>query len=114
MAIQQEVLAILDEVLNLDDRVATMHRGSPLYGALPELDSMSVVAVIGALEERFGFTVHVDELDSESFSTVGALSDFVESKLNEVESAAQPPPGPGNLHFFAFLFQSIAIAAAVD
>jgi acyl carrier protein len=82
MALQQELVAVLDDVLNLNGRAAEMDRDSELLGALPELDSMSVMALIAALEERFSFTVHPEELDSASFATLGALSDFVETKLS--------------------------------
>ena len=80
---QQEVLKILDEVLSLKGRITSMNRESPLLGALPELDSMAVVAVITTLEERFGFTIADDELDGSSFATVGALADFVTIKVAE-------------------------------
>ena len=78
---QREVLRILDEVLSLNGRAATMTRDAPLLGAIPELDSMAVVAVITTLEDRFGITVADDELDGSSFATVGALTDFVASKV---------------------------------
>ena len=53
-----------------------------MLGAIPELDSMAVVSLITSLEERFGFTVADDELDSSSFATVGALADFVQTKFS--------------------------------
>lgn len=79
----QEVLIVLDEALSLNGRARSMRRDSPLLGAIPELDSMAVVSVITTLEERFGFTIADDELDASAFSTVGALTDFVETKLND-------------------------------
>jgi acyl carrier protein len=80
--VEREVLGILDEVLSLKGRTATMTRNSPLLGAIPELDSMAVVSLITTLEERFGFTVADDELDGSSFASVGTLTDFVASKLS--------------------------------
>ena len=77
---EQEVVSILQEVLSLDDRAAVMDRHSPLLGALPELDSMGVAALITRLEERFGFSIADDELDASGFSTVGTLTDFVSQK----------------------------------
>lgn len=76
-----EVLALLDEVLSLNGRAATFSRDTPLLGALPELDSMAVVALITGLEERFGFTAEDDEIEGATFATVGSLVDFVEGKL---------------------------------
>jgi len=43
---------------------------------------MAVVAVITTLEDRFGITVADDELDGSSFASVGALTDFVSSKIS--------------------------------
>ena len=83
---QQEVLQILDEVLILKGRAAAMTGESPLLGAIPELDSMALVALITTLEERFGFTIADDELDGASFATLGALADFVSSKRQSVSS----------------------------
>lgn len=81
MDMQQEVLAILDEVLSLNGRANAMTADSPLLGAIPELDSMALVSIITTLEERFGFVIADDELDGSSFATLGALSDFVAAKL---------------------------------
>ena len=52
-----------------------------LLGAIPEFDSMAVVTIITALEDRFGFTVDDDEIDASMFETVGSLVAFVEGKL---------------------------------
>jgi acyl carrier protein len=80
MNVDQEVLAILDEVLGLDGRSAAMNRDSPVLGALPELDSIAIVSVITALENRFGLEIGHDELNASTFATVGAIADLVSSK----------------------------------
>ena len=81
MNITHEVLSIIDDVLSLQGRTAGFTPETPLLGAIPELDSMAVVALITALEERFGFVVDDDEITSTIFETVGAMAEFVESKL---------------------------------
>ena len=81
MEIKPEILALLDEILSLNGRTATFTEATPLLGAIPELDSMAVVAVITGLEERFGVTVDDDEIDGATFATVGSLIEFVEAKL---------------------------------
>ncbi|MDA0188927.1 MAG: phosphopantetheine-binding protein [Proteobacteria bacterium] len=81
MDTQLEVLAILDDVLSLKGRSAAFTLETPLLGALPELDSMAVVAVITTLEERFGLVVDDDEIDGAVFATLGTLVDFVQNKL---------------------------------
>ena len=59
---RDQVREILRDVLSLGPRADRLDTGSPLLGALPELDSMAVVSVIAALEDRFGFTVDDDEI----------------------------------------------------
>jgi acyl carrier protein len=78
---QQQVLAILDDVLNLQGRSKRFAADTALLGAIPELDSMAVAGLITALEERLGFTIDDDELDGSTFATVGSLVAFVEGKL---------------------------------
>ncbi|MGQ5523149.1 acyl carrier protein [Chitinimonas sp. PSY-7] len=81
MDIRQEVLQILDDVLSLKGRTASFSNDTPLLGALPELDSMAVVALLTMMEENLGFTVDDDEIDGSIFATVGNLVGFVQSKL---------------------------------
>lgn len=81
MNVKQEVAALLDEVLGLQGRSAAFDGDTPLLGAVPELDSMAVVAVITGLEEHFGFVVEDDDIDGTTFATFGSLVAFVESKL---------------------------------
>lgn len=81
MDTKKEVLAIVDEVLSLKGRTAGFDLGTPLLGAVPELDSMAVVGLINMLEERFGFTIEDDEIDGATFASVGSLVEFVDSKL---------------------------------
>jgi acyl carrier protein len=77
----EEVKTVVGSALQLGDRVRNMGESSPLLGAVPELDSMAVVNVITALEERFDITVADDEIGAAAFETLGTLTRFVESKL---------------------------------
>ena len=81
MEIKQEILGLLDEVLSLNGRAATFTEDTALLGAIPELDSMAVVALITGMEERFGFAVDDDEIDGAVFATLGSLVGFVTEKL---------------------------------
>jgi acyl carrier protein len=78
---KQQVLQVLESVLNLGTRASALTLESPLLGALPELDSISVVAMLTALEDRFGITVEDDDVDGRTFATLGNLVAFVEGKL---------------------------------
>jgi len=79
--IAQELRRILDEVLSLGGRSALFRRETPLLGAIPELDSMAVVSLITALEDRLGIAIDDDEIDGATFATFGSLADFAQNKL---------------------------------
>lgn len=81
MRVLSELLSVLDEVLSLGGRAARFDLETCLLGAIPELDSMAVVSLITTLEDRFGITVDDDDIDGETFATVGALVDLVSAKL---------------------------------
>ncbi len=81
MDVCRQVVRVLDDVLSLNGRSASFDRDTHLLGAIPELDSMAVVTLITTLEEQLGICVDDDDIDGDTFSTVGALADFVSSKL---------------------------------
>lgn len=81
MDVDKEIINLLDEVLSLGGRTAGFGADTPLLGAIPELDSMAVVSLITALEERFGIEVSDDEIDGSVFATIGSLTEFVRAKL---------------------------------
>jgi len=78
-----EVKATLIDVLCLGDAGQRLQADSPLLGSLPELDSMAVVSLIGALEERFGIAIDDDDLSASTFETLGSLAAFVAEKRAE-------------------------------
>ena len=80
MNITQNVLRIVDESLGLNGRSATFSMSTALLGSIPEMDSMSVIQLITELENQLGLTVDDDELNSETFATVGSLVAFVNAK----------------------------------
>ena len=82
MDVKPRVVALLDDILGLEGRAATFSDQTPLLGALPELDSMAVVAVISAIEEQFGVVIHDDEIEGATFATLGSLIEFVTRKLS--------------------------------
>jgi acyl carrier protein len=84
MDLLSEVRAVLDAALGLQGRSRAFDRDTRLLGAIPELDSMAVVAVITGLEERLGIAVNDDEIDGSTFATLGNLADFAASKLDAI------------------------------
>ncbi|MFC0250912.1 acyl carrier protein [Massilia consociata] len=75
-----EVKNVLVDVLNLGEAGQALEADSPLLGSLPELDSMAVVTLIGALEEHFGIVIDDDDISASTFATLGSLAAFVEQK----------------------------------
>ena len=73
--------ALETAALALRAGVDWLEAGTPLIGAIPELDSMAVVGVITGIEERFGVSVADDEMDASVFATLGSLVEFVDRKL---------------------------------
>ena len=79
--ILDEVRQVLRDTLQLAEGAARLTASSALLGSVPELDSMAVVAVMTALEDRFGFVIDDDEISAETFATLGSLVEFVEAKV---------------------------------
>ena len=76
-----EIKIILGESLQLGERAKGFTGDTRLLGSLPELDSMAVLTVLTAIEERFGITVADDDVSADTFATVGSLCDYVQQKL---------------------------------
>ena len=77
----ETVRQLIGELLQLDDeRLAQIHRETPLQGSIPEFDSMAVVALLNALEEHFGLHIEDDEISAEDFETFGAVHVMVCTK----------------------------------
>ncbi|MGX9217139.1 acyl carrier protein [Massilia varians] len=76
-----ETKNILIDVLSLGEAGQRLQADSPLLGSLPELDSMAVVSLVGALENHFGIVIDDDDLSASTFETLGSLADFVARKI---------------------------------
>jgi acyl carrier protein len=77
--VEATLRALLAEVLGISaKRVAAFDQASPLFGALPEFDSMAVAALLTGIEERFAILIEDDDAEAEDFMTYGRLLSFVE------------------------------------
>lgn len=76
-----DVKDVIVTTLGIEDRADTLDADTPLFGSLPELDSLAVVELTAALEERFDFVVDDEEFNGEIFETVGTLAEFVDAKV---------------------------------
>ena len=73
--------AVLSDVLGLaPERVAAFDEATPLFGALPEFDSMAVAGLLTELEERLGILIEDHEVDADMMETFGALLSFARAK----------------------------------
>lgn len=75
------VVEVLTRTLGIEDRTASITRDTGLFGELPELDSLGVVELAAALEDRFDIVIDDDDFTGEVFETVGTLTDFVDDRL---------------------------------
>lgn len=76
-----ELKSLLGETLEIQDRAAGFDASTPLFGSLAELDSMSVITLITAMEESFGVVFDDDDITAESFATLGALHGLLMGKF---------------------------------
>jgi acyl carrier protein len=73
--------AVLVDVLGLpEERVSDFNEGTPLFGALPEFDSMAVAGLLTELEERLGIVIEDHEVDADMLESYGALLTFARAK----------------------------------
>jgi acyl carrier protein len=73
--------AVLVDVLGLAEaRVAAFDPTTPLFGALPEFDSMAVAGLLTELEERLGILIEDHEVDADMLETYGSLLSFARTK----------------------------------
>ncbi|MEM8825449.1 MAG: phosphopantetheine-binding protein [Pseudomonadota bacterium] len=80
--VEGQVRTVLTDVLALDDQAAKSLTGdTPLFGALPELDSMAVAGLLTELEDRLDIIIDDDEVDGDLFATFGSLTAFVRAKV---------------------------------
>jgi acyl carrier protein len=79
--VEEAVRGVLRDVLGLsEERVAAFHEDTPLFGALPELDSLAVAGVLTEIEDRLGILIEDDEVDGEMLESFGALTRFAADK----------------------------------
>lgn len=71
---------ILASVLGADALPDPLDDDALLLGAIPQIDSRAVIAVLTSIEETFGIDIADDEVSADMFETFGSLKRFVESK----------------------------------
>lgn len=80
VATVDEVKHLIAELLGIGDRVDSMNASTELLGSLPELDSMAVIELVQAIEDRFGVAMDDEDISAETFSTLGSLAEYVRAR----------------------------------
>ena len=79
--VDKTLRAVLVDVLGLPEaQVRNFDESSPLFGALPEFDSMAVAGLLTELEERLGILIEDHEVDADMLETFGSLLTFARAK----------------------------------
>ena len=73
--------AILESAIGQRAMPMRLDDDTPLLGAIPELDSMAVLAILTQVQDDLGLAIADDEISAELFETFGALARFVRGKL---------------------------------
>ena len=72
------VVDTLVEVLGVDPE--SLDASTPLFGSMPEFDSLAIVEVISNLEDRLGFEMDEADITLDVFGTVGSLASYLEAR----------------------------------
>jgi acyl carrier protein len=75
------VIDVLARTLGLEERAASLDAETQLFGSMPELDSLAVVELAAALEDRFDIVIDDEDFTGEVFESVGSLTAFVDDQL---------------------------------
>ena len=76
-----DVKDVVVQTLGVEDRADAIDADTPLFGTLPELDSMAVLELVLELEQRFGIVLEGEDVTADAFETLANLTAVVESKL---------------------------------
>ena len=84
MNVSDQIKEIIISALHLENR--EINDDTLLLGAIPEFDSMAIVAVISEIEDAFGIDFQEHEISAEVFEKFGDLNKFVSDKLSRKQS----------------------------
>jgi len=76
-----ELRIMIGEVTGDSVAIHALAEGSPLLGAIPELDSLAIVNLLLAMENKYHFQIDDDEVEQSIFQSLSSLRSFAEEKL---------------------------------
>lgn len=80
--ITKQLMNIIDEALVLNGRTKLWRNQTRLYNNIPELDAMSVVNILLAIEINFGVFIDYGDFNAEVFATIESLTVYVNQQLS--------------------------------
>jgi len=80
--ILEKVLPLLAEVAGLPEAYDAANESASLLGHGIRLDSIEILSLVSAIEEKLGLTIDESELDRSDFLTVGTVIDFVAKRVS--------------------------------
>lgn len=80
MNISQVLREVLAETLAID--TTHFRAETPLLGALPELDSMGITALVIALEQRFAIEIQPEDVGACLLASLGNLENYLCARLS--------------------------------
>ena len=86
-AIFEDVKAVVVVTLDIEDQADDLGPETRLRGNLPELDSLTAVKLVVALQKRFGIETEINMISGDIFDSLGRLAAFVDSKVAASRSA---------------------------
>ena len=85
LSVAERLRALLADLLGLNAARATaLDADSGLFGTMPELDSMAVAGLLTEIEDQFGIIIDDEDVDGDMLGTFGALTAYIERKLQKV------------------------------
>lgn len=78
----EKVLPLLAEVAGLPETHDAATESASLLAHGIRLDSIEILGLVSAIEEKLGLTIDESELDRSDFLTVGTVIDFVEKRVS--------------------------------
>jgi acyl carrier protein len=79
--ILDDVTGVIVRTLGIENRAATLTASTPLFGAMPELDSLAVLELVTRLESTFSIAIDDEDITGEVFETVGSLAEFIQQSV---------------------------------
>ena len=80
--ILEKVLPLLAEVGGLPEPYDAANESASLLGHGVRLDSIAILRLVSAIEEKLGLTIDESELDRSDFRTIGTVIDFIEKRIS--------------------------------